>query len=141
VEIGYLLLTVISALGLVIGFIISKYTQEEMSAGLPYLLLLRESLFVIITFFALLPYSLILSIGASISAALLLVFFHFVLKKTDLTPLFYFFLGLAFFLNRNPLIPALIFLYGLPAGSVTKSSALWFALPIFLVAALLPVFL
>ena len=127
-----IIVSLISFLGLPLGIIISKYTKEEIHNGKKYLVVLKEILLIAIAI-TFIYYSrkdyLILSLGI-----LLGIIFYKSFKQI------YFYLGFAAAVSFiNPvLILSLIFIYGLPHGSLLyeekaknlKASFIWFLIPL-----------
>ncbi len=120
----------IAFLGLVCGIFLGKYTREELKDGKKYFILLEKSiLFVLILF---LLYNVSFSFLVVISSLI------GVLLSRKLNKI-YFYLGLTFVLINDLSITALIFIFGLPYGSLLYHSKkikewswnlLYFAIPL-----------
>lgn len=103
-------LVIVSFLGLIIGMIIAKFTKEELKQGKKYFILIKKTILLIIAII-LLNYS----YGNYIWIIPGLVIGYF-LKEI------YFYLGLAlslsFIINQDLFTSTLIFLFGLPEGTL-----------------------
>lgn len=112
----YFLLLVIAFLGLFVGLLIGYFSKEELKPGYQYINAFRHLIFaaIIILFFIYNPdWVFAIIIGAIIIA--------FSLHKRRET-LYYYFLSLIFFLSWRyeglGVVAPLIFLYGVPLGSI-----------------------
>lgn len=112
----YLALVVIMFLGLFVGLLIGYLTEEELKPGMRYFEWLRHLTFVaiLVLFFVKNPSWLLIII-----IALLIIIFSLSRHRETL---YYYALAVIFFLswkyNGFVLIAPLIFLYGLPLGSI-----------------------
>ncbi|MBN2052040.1 hypothetical protein JW756_00895 [Candidatus Woesearchaeota archaeon] len=114
--ITYLILLLIAFLGLFVGLLIGWLAKEELKPGMIFLDILRHVIFVaIIIIFFVKNWSILFVL----LIAIILIFFS--LSKYRET-LFYYSLPIIFFLswkyNGFAMIAPLIFLYGLPLGSI-----------------------
>ncbi|GEM_PF-1692757 len=115
------IIPLLSLAGLVVGIILSRLAQEELQAGKKYFTLLYRLIFVILS--TLLAYYLSLT---SVLVAVLAILLFLLLLITDyLQPrpwLFlvqYIFFIVGYFLSgKKLLIAAILFLYGLPIGTL-----------------------
>jgi len=112
----YLALLVLAFLGVFIGLLIGCLAKEELKPGLQYLDILRHAVFiaVLLIFFAK---------NWSILFVLLIAFILILFSLTKhRETLYYYALALIFFLswryNGFTMIAPLVFLYGLPLGSI-----------------------
>lgn len=130
-----ILIVAIAFLGIVVGYILSKFTKEEIKLGRKYFIWLEKTILFI------LAVALIYNIWGDYWVLIGGVVFGFIVAF--LINL-YFFLGLALFSSFSIsndfvlLIAALVFMFGLPFGSLMKKlnileEILLFALPFILV--------
>jgi hypothetical protein len=122
----------IAFLGLIFGIFLGKYTKEELKEGKKYFILLEKAiLFVLILF---------LLYGVSFSFLVVIFSLLGVLLARKLDKV-YFYLGLTFVLVSDLSVSALIFIFGLPYGSLLYHSKkikewnwdlLYFAIPLVL---------
>lgn len=116
-------LIVLTFIGFVIGIILSLIAPEEMKDGKKYFIILRAIIFVFIIFIT----CEILGFHILVSTALSLLIILFVLyKKTEhINYFFYIILGVVFaisYIQQELFIlqASLIFIFGLPSGSLFK---------------------
>ncbi|MBW2977455.1 hypothetical protein KY331_01295 [Candidatus Woesearchaeota archaeon] len=118
--INYALVTLITFLGLFVGFILALIAKEELKPGKHYFILLQNLIFSLIIFFLLFYNDLMIWLSA------LIAFLTFIfLRKSKVKPIATY-LSLAVIFNaafRNRLsvfilIASLIFIYGIPIGSL-----------------------
>ena len=107
------MLSLISFIGLLIGILLAKLSPEEIKPGRKYFILL-EKIVLIAIIITLIYYSEISLLGIFIGA-----FIGYFFRKE------YFYLGLALMIslkhvNFNFLLASLIFIYGLPYGTLLK---------------------
>jgi len=112
----YGLTALLTSLGLLAGFILARYVKEELKDGDKYFILLKDVLAVVILgiLFVATWNVFIVVIG------LILLFMLYFNRKNYLITIEYALLGILFFLAfnlQNKLVMALIFVYGLPAGT------------------------
>lgn len=117
---NYILATLITFSGLFVGLILAIIAKEELKPGKPYLILLQNLVFSLIIFFLLFFNN--LAIWLAILMALLTFIF---LLKSKINPIAtYLFLALIFNAALRSLLKvfvleaALIFIYGIPTGSL-----------------------
>ena len=120
--INYLLASIISYLGLLVGVILIKMAPEEQKPGKKYFILIKKMIFFLIIAFLLAYYRL------NLIFSLFLLLFLFILMltkkmKLEKPALAYFFLGIIFFLSSKiidlfVIELVLVFLYGIPAASL-----------------------
>jgi hypothetical protein len=114
----YTLTAVIAYLGLFMGFTLAIIAKEEVKPGKKNLILVKKMILLII-FIALLMYT-----EVNYIIVLLVVAFAIIqLQKTEKTPLVYTILAVIFYLasknlNLFMIESSLIFLYGLPTGTL-----------------------
>lgn len=129
-----LLLPLFSLTGLLVGIALSFIAPEELTSGKKYFILLKQSLFVIISgiiiFSFLQSRQFYLPLLFTLSAAALF-FFDLKLKKKKYRryySLHYFLFLLPYFLNHNLsfrlILVSLIFLYGFPLGTLLRMGSL-----------------
>nr|MCK4929470.1 hypothetical protein [Nanoarchaeota archaeon] len=112
----YIILLIIIFLGLLIGLLIGYMAKEELKPGKKYFDILRHALFIaiLVVFFVKNP-----SVVFIIFIAALVIIFSFSKHRETL---YYYTLAVIFFLswhyNGFALLAPLIFLYGLPVGSI-----------------------
>ena len=130
-----ILVVVIAFLGVVVGYILSKFTKEEIKPGRKYFIWLKKIILFILAI------ALLYNVWGDYWVLIGWVVFGFIVAF--LINL-YFFLGLALFSSFSIsndfvlLVAALVFMFGLPFGSLMKKldileGALLFALPFILV--------
>lgn len=123
--ITYFFASLISYLGLFIGFLLVKIAREEQKPLEKYFLILRKALLLLIFVFAMLYYySNLAYLSILILSFIFLLFIEYkaksILRKSMLA---YFILGILFFLsskniNLFTIVSSLILLHGLPTGSL-----------------------
>ena len=118
---SYLLTSIIVFLGLPIGIILAYIAKEEIKPGKSYLVFFQSLLFLLIVVF--LMYSFNLHIAVIIIIALLLIGLMYVLRYKYETTAIYPLLAVFLYMsskNTNLFMieSSLIFLYGLPTGSL-----------------------
>jgi len=119
-EINYLLSVVVVFLALIIGIIIAKYTEEELKPGRKYFILLQKS-FLFIIFLLLLYFFRLNWITILILSLLLIMFLPFINLRKNI--IMYNLLAIILFISSFKeiyfiYISTLIFLYGLPTGTL-----------------------
>ena len=104
---------IIAFLGLIFGIFLGKYTKEELKDGKKYFILLEKAILFVLILFLL----------YKVSFSFLVVIFSLlgVLLSRKLNKI-YFYLGLTFVLVSDLSISALIFIFGLPYGSLLYHS-------------------
>ena len=145
--INYLLASILSYLGLLAGIILVRMAPEEQKPGEKYFILIKKILFFLIMAFLLVYYKINLIFSSFLLLFLLILM---IIKKIKLekSALAYFFLGIIFFLSSKMadlfiIESVLVFLYGIPAASLTFNvkrknylevfvKNLWFFVPIIL---------
>ena len=114
----YLLVALISYLGLILGAVLAFIAPEELKPGRKLLLLLKRALFVAIFLFFI-----ILSGTEKVIVSVLLLVLAAVLVKYADGKVYYMVLGLLFYLSSAMMasflvIASLIFCFGLPTGTL-----------------------
>lgn len=101
-----LLIAAVCFLGFVLGILIANYTKEELQKGKPYFIILEIIILFTLGIAVLFPFNLIyFIIGIIVS---------YFLRKS------YLYFGISLALSSSLLIPSLIFVYGLPSGSIER---------------------
>ena len=134
--VAVLLLASVCALGIIVGYFVGSSTSSEVLNGMYWLVFLQELLLTILVFVALhwtLPLNLAIALSGlffafllwvSISRAPLEGFTRFI-RSWRTTYGLYFLLGIdlvaGYRLGLARLVPAIIFLYGLPTGSIVAA--------------------
>ena len=118
--INYLLASIISYLGLLAGVMLVKMAPEEQKPGRKYFILIKKIIFFLAMAFLLAYYRINLALSL---LALLFVGIIVASRKLEKSEFAYFFLGIAFFLSGKitglfAIESVLVFLYGIPAGSL-----------------------
>ncbi|RMF54343.1 hypothetical protein D6745_05490 [Candidatus Woesearchaeota archaeon] len=109
---SYLLTLVFASLGLVAGIIIGMLTRDEHKTGKKYFYILKNLFFSLI---------LVVFLGATYWSVILGILLFIVLFRLKFDELFaYLFLAVlfSFYRSENYLLPTLIFIYGIPAGTL-----------------------
>ena len=109
----------LSISGLGIGWILSHLAKEEVEAGRKYFTILYRIIFIILS--VVISYSLYPSVVAVIFMALSLLLLIFNLRKSSTFQFYihYLFFLLGYFLSGQQLLAAaVLFLYGLPVGTM-----------------------
>ena len=105
----------IAFLGLPVGYILASMAKEELKTGIKYILLLKDVLYystIIVAFFFIKNYYFsILFIG-------FIAFYYYLDSKYKDYGVYLILLSLVFIVRPNSLVPSLIFMYGLPVGSM-----------------------
>lgn len=117
----YFLTLIVSFLGLIAGMIIANMAKEELKGGRKYFFLMQDFLIVLMLFFILEFYNVTIFITIPVLLVIFLLFFYF--KNSMQNVAIYSIFAIIFYLSsRNinlfSLESSLIFLYGLPAGSL-----------------------
>ena len=118
-----LLVPIIIFLGFPLGLFLSFVSPEEMKSGKKYFKLLQNILLVLILFFVFDYYLLPLAISIFITVVVFLVLFYWQNKYKSI--IIYMLLAVFIYLSsKHPslfaLESSLVFMYGLPAGSLIK---------------------
>lgn len=117
--INYFLASLVSFSGLFVGMFLAFYTKEELKQGKKYFVIIEKLLLSLVLFFFLFFYELDMITILVIS---LLFFVIILVLKFDNYPIVYIALAIIFYLTQDnnifPLISSLIFLYGLPVGTL-----------------------
>ncbi len=110
------------------GYILSLISPEEMESGRKYFLLLKRIFFVLVglTFYSFYPTEQGVKFFVLIAGFLILFYLNFLNKRTKekryLEAINYCFFGVLFvFSAEKTLLASVIFLYGLPVGSLWRS--------------------
>jgi len=112
----YGLTALLTSLGLLAGFILARYVKEELKDGDRYFLILKDILAVVIL-------AMLFVATWNVFVIVIGLIFMFILyfnRKNYLINVEYALLGILFFLAftlQNKIVMALIFVYGLPAGT------------------------
>lgn len=115
-----LLIPLISIAGLVAGMILSYVAKEELSAGRRYFVLIYRIIFVILSLVMMYLLSFPLSIVFLLFAIILLIA-DLKMNHTSWFIVHYLFFLSGYFVAGTPLIiAAIIFLYGLPVGTLLR---------------------
>jgi len=123
---------IIAFLGLICGIFLGKYTKEELKEGKKYFIWLEKAVLFVLILFLL----------HNVSFSFLVIIFSFlgILLSRKLNKI-YFYLGLTFVLVSDLGVSALIFIFGLPYGSLLyynkkikewNWNLLYFAIPLIL---------
>lgn len=122
----YFLTLIICFLGLFIGAVLALMAKEELKAGKKYFVLMQQILIMLIVFFVLFGFDVNIYVCALISFAALAVYYF--LYSRIKTQSIYILLTLAFFTSYLSeyftIIASLIFIFGLPAGSMFAENSL-----------------
>jgi len=111
------IVSLVCFLGLFVGLLIGFMAKEELKAGKKYFLYLQKVIFILVVFFVFYDF------GFWLLGLLFVVFFSILLFqiKKDYHRVLYFvlaaFLFMSFF-EENMVVPALVFFYGFPTGSL-----------------------
>ena len=119
-----LLVPIIAFLGFPIGLFLSFVSPEEMKPGKKYFKLLQNLLLVFILFFVFDYYTIPLAISIILTVAVFLGVFYWQNKHKSI--ILYLILAVLLYLSSKDtslfaIESSLIFMYGLPAGSLLKS--------------------
>ncbi|MDO8741002.1 MAG: hypothetical protein Q7J54_05525 [Candidatus Woesearchaeota archaeon] len=109
--------------GIIAGFIIANMAKEELKPGRKYFSLMQDFLIVLMLFFLLESYKLSIFIIAPVLLAVFLLLFYFKNSIKNSNMIIHSLLAVIFYLssksiNLFSLEASLIFLYGLPTGSL-----------------------
>lgn len=121
--INYFLTNIAIFLGLIIGIILAYIAPEELKAGKKYFILLQNILLALILFLLLFFYKFNSRWSLVISLVLFLSLYFYLNKNQKIKYIDYAFLGIVFYLSSKNinlflLESSLIFIYGLPTGSL-----------------------
>lgn len=122
----YLLTLIICFLGLFIGAVLAFMAKDELKAGRKYFILMQQILIMLIVFFVLFSFD--INIYVCTTIALLALIAYYYLHNRIKTQSIHILLTVAFFtgyLNSYfAVIASLIFLFGLPTGSLFAENML-----------------
>ncbi len=122
-ETAFLLIVLLSYLGLLTGSIISYFTAEEITIGKEYLKSLKSLILLLMLFLFFIQLNMNNIIAFTLSAALVLFFFFFGsrLKYIHEDTIIYAFFAIFLYETKDiaPLYPVLIFIYGIPVASLS----------------------
>ncbi|MBI2128823.1 hypothetical protein HYU07_01155 [Candidatus Woesearchaeota archaeon] len=122
----YFSILIVSFLGLIAGAVIANMAKEELKAGRRYFSLMQDFLAVLILFFIFEFYELNIFVIVPVLLAVFLLLFYFKNSMKYADMVIYSIFAIIFYLssksiNLFSLEASLIFLYGLPSGSlITK---------------------
>ena len=119
---NYASASVIASLGLVCGYFLAKIAKEEIKSGKVYLQIMKSLVFSSIIFFLL--YSLVNPTVAAILSALVLILTSSIKRLLNFNRIIYLLYSvLSYLANEKKLFAltaSLIFIYGLPAGTLME---------------------
>ncbi|NQU99033.1 hypothetical protein HQ533_06250 [Candidatus Woesearchaeota archaeon] len=112
-----LIVSIVCFLGLFVGLLIGYFAKEELKPGRKYLVILQKIMFILVVFFIFYEF------GFWLLGLLFLVFFSLILfqMKKDYSKMMYFFSAVFLFISfytMSSIIPALVFFYSFPTGSL-----------------------
>ena len=119
----YSLIALISFLGLLVGMILTYSNKDELKPGRKYIILVQKIIWTLIMIVTAFVYNLHWFVLLLIFIFTISPFFN---KKQIKTPSIYFFFGIIFYLSTNSINllavnASLIFLFGLPSGTLIKT--------------------
>ena len=118
--INYLLASIVSYLGLLVGIILVRVAPEEQKPGKKYFILIKKIIFFLIVAFLLVYYKINFIFSL---LALLIIGIIIIGKKLEKSEFAYFLLGIVFFISSKMadlfiIESVLVFLYGITAASL-----------------------
>ncbi len=118
----YILTSIFTFLGVYVGALLAFIAPEELKPGMNYFRAVENTLLVFIVLILLYAYGahLLVLVLLGISAS---IFLYYTKERTPVNQIAYFLLGIAFFFATRSIdlfitISSMIFIYGLPLGSI-----------------------